>query len=148
MLPDVRRLISVEMIRDGGSFATKFESSDGNHYILFTKILVADVGPPKKDEHGYHQERELVGYDEPVIIDCDPAKRSQDTEKVRYSELSGPASRMPWDQARKIIGKIGDLAQGLSPIQADWLKRMTAIVEGDGRPPSGWPTRSTSHRRR
>jgi hypothetical protein len=47
MLPDVRRFISVEMIRDGGSFATKFESSDGNHYILFTKILVADVGPPK-----------------------------------------------------------------------------------------------------
>jgi hypothetical protein len=112
------------------------------------KILVADVGPPKKDEHGDHQERELVGYDEPVIIDCDPAKRSQDTEKVRYSELSGPASRMPWDQARKIIGKIGDLAQGPSPIQADWLKRMTAIVEGDGRPSSGWPTRSTSHRRR
>src|SRR5277367_3429281 len=146
MLPDVRRFISVEMIRDGGSFAAKFEGSDAKQYILFTKILFADVGPPKKDEHGYHQEMELVGYDEPVIIDCDPAKRPQDTEKVRYSELSGPASRVRWDQARKIIGTIGDLAHGLSPIDADWLKRMTAIVEGDGRPPSGWPTRLTSHR--
>src|ERR1035438_2404128 len=148
MLPDVRSFISVEMIRDGGSFAATFESSDANRYILFTKILFADVGAPKEDENGYHQERELIGYDEPVIIECDPAKRPQDTEKVRYSELSGPRSRIHWDQASKIIGKIGDLAHGLSPIEADWLKRMTAIVEGDGRPPSGWPTRSTWHRRR
>jgi hypothetical protein len=142
MLPDVCRFISVEMIRDGGSFAAEFESSDGNQYILFTKVQFANVGPPKKDEHGYHQERELVGYDEPVIIDCDPAKRPQDTEKVRYSGLSGPASPVPWDQARKIIGKIGDLAQGLSPIQASWLKRMTAVVEGEGHPPPGSETRS------
>jgi len=70
MLPDVRRFISVEMIRDGGSFAAKFESGDGNQYILFAQVHFADVGPPKKDEHGYHQERELVGYDEPVIINC------------------------------------------------------------------------------
>ena len=135
MLPDVRRFINVEMIRDGGSFAAKFESSEGNQYILFTKVHFADVGPPKRDEHGYHQEKELVGYEEPIIIDCDPAKRPQDTEEVRYSELSGPANRVPWDEAHKIIGKIGDLAQGLSLIQAGWLKKMTAVVEGEGHPP-------------
>ena len=146
MLPDVRRFISVEMIRDGGSFAAKFESGDGNQYILFAQVHFADVGLPKKDEHGYHQERELVVYDEPVIIDCDPSKRPQDTEKVRYSELSGPASRVPWDQARKIISKIGDLAQDLSPIAAGWLRQMTAVVEGEGHPPPGSKTRSAWHR--
>lgn len=77
----------------------------------------------------------LVGYDEPIIIDCDLAKRPQDTDRLRYSELSGPASRVPWDQACQIIGKIGDLAQGLSPIQAGRLKETTAIVEGEGHPP-------------
>ena len=143
MLPDVRRFISVEMIRDGGSFAAEFESSDGNQYILFTKVRFADVGPPTKDEHGYHQKREVVGYDEPVIIDCDPAKRPQDSEKVRYSALSGPASRVPWDQARKIIDKIGNLVHGLSPIQAGWLKEMTAVVVSEGHPPPGSETRST-----
>ena len=148
MLPDVRRFIGVEMIRDGGSFAAEFESSDGNQYILFTKVHFANAGPPKKDEHGDHQEKELVGYDEPAIIDCDPAKRPQDTEKARYTVLSGPASRVPWDQARQLIGKIGDLAQGLSPIQASWLKQMTAVVEGEGHPPPGSKTRSTWHRGR
>jgi hypothetical protein len=143
MLPDVRRFISVEMIRDGGSFAAEFESSDGNRYILFTRVHFVNVDPPKKDEHGYHQAMELVGYDEPVLIDCDPSKRPLDTEKVCYSELSGPASRVAWDQARQIIGKIGDLAQGLSPIQAGWLKEMTAVVEGEGHPPPGSKSRST-----
>ena len=142
---DVHKFISIEMIRDGGSFAFKFEDSEGNQYILFTKIRLADVGPPQKDQRGYSQEREVVGYDKPVIIDCDPAKRPQDTQTRIYSELCGPASRVPWKHARQIIGKAGQLAQGLSPIEEDWLKHITAIVEGDGHPPSGWPTRSMWH---
>ena len=143
---NVRKFIWVEMIRDGGSFALKFEGNDANQYILFTRIRLTNVGPATKDQHGYHQEKEIAGYDEPVIIDCDPAKRHQDTKHRIYSELSGPASRVPWDQARQIISKAGTLAESLSPIHADWLKRMTAIVAGDGHPPSGWPTRSTWHR--
>lgn len=144
---NVRGFIHVEMIRDGGSFALKFESSDANQYMLFTKIRFTDVGPPVEDKHGYHQEKEIAGYDEPIIIDCDPAKRPQDKTGRIYGDLNGPAIRVNWDQARQIIRKAAPLAQGLSPIDADWLKRMTAIVEGDGHPPSGWPTRSTWHRR-
>jgi hypothetical protein len=142
MLPKVRKFISIEMIRDGGSFALKFESGDGNQYILFTKVRFSDVGPVKKDQHGDQQEKELVGYDEPVIIDCDPAKRPQDAEKVRYSELCGPESRVSWHQAREIIAKVGGLVPGLSPIQADWLNQMTAVVQSSGNPPPGSKKRS------
>jgi hypothetical protein len=143
---DVRKFIWIEMIRDGGSFALRFESSDANQYILLTRIRFTNVGPPTKDQRGYHQEKEIAGYDEPVIIDCDPAKRPQDTRTRIYSELSGPATRVPWDQARQIISTAGTLAQGLSAIDAEGLKRMTAIVAGDGHPPPDWPTRSTWHR--
>ena len=138
MLPNVRKFISIEMIRDGGSFALRFENGDGNQYILFTKIRFSDLGPAKKDQHGHQQETELVGYDEPIIIDCDPAKRPQDTEKVRHSELCGPVSRVSWHQARQIIAEIGDLARGLSPIQTDWLNQITAVVQGEGHPPPGF----------
>lgn len=143
---DVHKFINVEMIRDGGSFACKFEGPDGNQYILFTKIRFANVGARKKEQRGYSQEKEIVGYDKPVIIDCDPAKRPADTKTRIYSELCGPAGRVSWRQARQIIGKAGTLAHGLSPLEADWLKRMTAIVEGSGDAPAGWPTRSTWHR--
>ena len=146
-MPDVDRFISVEKMRDGGSFAVKFDDRLGNQYILFTKIRFADVGQQKEDQHGYSQEREIVGYEKPVIIDCDPAKRPQNTETRIYSELCGPASRVSWDRARKIIGKLGDLAPGLAPIQAEWLKQMTAVVEGEGNPQPGSRTRSTWHRR-
>ena len=76
---DVLKFTSIEMIRDGGSFALKFEGREGNQYILFTKIRFANVGPPRKDEHGYSREREVVGYEKPVIIDSDPPKRPQNT---------------------------------------------------------------------
>jgi hypothetical protein len=146
MLLKVRKFIHVEMIRDGGSFALKFENGDANQYILFTRIRLTNVGPAVEDERDHHQEKEIAGYDEPVIIDCDPAKRPQDTKGHIYGDLNGPATQVNWDQARQIISDAGPLALGLSPIHAEWLKRMTAIVEGDGYPPSGWPTRSTWHR--
>jgi hypothetical protein len=143
---DVHKFINVEMIRDGGSFACKFEGRDGNQYILFTKIRFASVGASKKEHRDYSQKKEIVGYEKPVIIDCDPAKRPTDTKTRIYSELCGPAGRVSWRQAGQIIGKAGALAQGLNPIQADWFKRMTAIVEGDGHAPAAWPACSTWHR--
>ena len=138
----VRKFISVEMIRDGGSFALEFENCDGNRYVLFVKIRLAECGLAMEDQHGIHQERELEGYDAPLIIDCDPAKRPQNTDKVLYSVLCGPQSPVTWDQARQIVGEAVRLAQSLSPRDADCLKQMSAIVEGDGEPPPGSQNRS------
>ena len=135
MLLTVRKFISVELIRDGGSFALEFESCDGNRYILFIKIRLAECGPAKADQHGMHQERELDGYHAPLIIDCDPAKRPQNTDHVVYSVLCGPQSPITWHQARQIMGEAARLAQSLSAWDADWLQKMTAIVERDGEPP-------------
>src|SRR5262249_33249756 len=53
MLFNVRKFINVEMIRDGGSFALKFENHDGNQYTLFTKIRLANRGPVKKDNMAF-----------------------------------------------------------------------------------------------
>jgi len=127
---DVHEFISIEMIRDGGSFALKFQGRDGNRYILFTRIQFADVGPEREDERGYSQERETVGYGKPIIIDCDPAKRPQDTTGRIYGGLNGPSARISWGKARQILRRAGPLARGLGSIHADWLKLMTAIVEG------------------
>lgn len=92
MLLKVRKFIDIEKIRDGASFALDFQSCEGNRYILFIKIRLAKCGPAKTDQGGIHQESQLEGYDAPVIIDCDPAKRPRNTEKVIYSVLCGPKS--------------------------------------------------------
>ena len=124
MLLNVRKFICVEMIRDGGSFALKFENGDGNRYILFTKIRLAA-----------QQEKEISGWGEPVVIDCDPAKRPQDTDRIIYSELSGPASQISWHVARQILDDAETLAQGLTRNEAEWLRQMTLVADHEGRPP-------------
>src|SRR4029077_5467314 len=47
---DVSKFVSIEMVRDGGSFAFKFQGREGNQYILFTKIRFGDVVPTKEDQ--------------------------------------------------------------------------------------------------
>ena len=59
MLLGVRKFIDIEMIRDGGSFALDFETGEGNRYILFIKIRLAECGPAKTDQNGVHLERRL-----------------------------------------------------------------------------------------
>jgi hypothetical protein len=143
MLLNVHKFVSVEMIRDGGSFAAEFESPDGNRYMLFTKIQLVDCGPEEKGERGYRQEKELVGYVEPVIVDCDPAKRPPNTATRIYGAFSGPRTAITWDQARHIIDEVARLAPSLGPIQAGWLQQMVAVIHGNGHPPPGSKTRST-----
>ena len=82
MLLNVRKFIWVEMIRDGGSFALKFEGNDANQYILFTRIRLTNVGPATKDQHGYHQEKEIAGYDEINEITADMFQRFEDHSDV------------------------------------------------------------------
>jgi hypothetical protein len=142
-LVEVRQFVSVELIRDGGSFALKFEGRDGNEYIVFTKIRFADVGPEKKDKRGYHQGKEVKSYDQPLLIDCNPAKRPQDTGHIIYSELCEPTNRISWHQAREIMSVAGALAQNLRPLQVGWLEKMKAVIENEGVPPPGWERLST-----
>lgn len=114
--------------------------------FCFYKDSIAECGPVKTDQNGVHQEMKLEGYDAPVIIDCDPAKRPQNTDKVFYSVLCGPKSPVTWQQARQIVGEAARLAPSMSQWRADWMKQMTAIVQGDGEPAPGWPTQSMWHR--
>jgi hypothetical protein len=137
MLPNVCKILDVEMIRDGGSLAAKFESYTGGQYILFFQIHVVDRGPFEKEQ---------LGYREPVIIDCDPRKRPPNSSTVHYSELSGPSIPISWNEARNIVGQIERLAQELSPQRAEWLHEMIFACANDGHLPPG-PSRLKRVRR-
>ena len=93
------------------------------------------------------KKRNCSGYEEPVIIDCYSGKAAtRYREGTATATCRGLQAEFFGNEAHKIIGKIGDLAQGLSPIQAGWLTEMTAVVEGEGHPPPDSKTRSTWHR--
>jgi hypothetical protein len=115
--------IDVEMIRDGGSYAATFGSKSGRRYILFTRIKSID-----------HNEttRESIGYEQPILIDCDPTKRPPDTDKRMYSELSGPATPITWAEARAIMTLAKGLTEGLDEWRRKWLDQMTHVVTSQG----------------
>jgi hypothetical protein len=124
MIPPVTAVLNIEMIRDGGSLALQFESESFSRYILFTKIIVAP-GPKR------------CGYSEPVLIDCDPAKRPPDTDNRIYSELSGPADPVSWKEARAIIAAASRLVNGLSKWESRWLEMLKHVANTDGALPPG-----------
>jgi hypothetical protein len=129
MVPAVHRVISVEKIRDGGSLAARF-TSDGSAYILFVKLRSVFHGPP-----GSPAQVERLGFDRPVLIDCDPKKRPADTDQVIHSVLSGPSFPVSWREARELLCAISGLSGGLNRIESDWLREMVNAVSHEGRVP-------------
>src|SRR5271163_4697598 len=116
MLPAVRKVEGVERIRDGGSLAATFGSDESSRYILFV--------PFRHDGQ--------AGYDLPVLIDCDPAKRPPDTERVRYSELGGPYVSISWSQARVLLDEISKAVGPMDRFQTEALRKMLDIVQRSG----------------
>jgi hypothetical protein len=126
MAPVVQTVLGVETIRDGGSLAATFLDEHGSKWILFLKIDRAD-----------NEDRaERLGFKEPVLIDADPAKRPKDTERRIYSELSGPACRLTWEDAQGLVAQIAKLPIELNEWDTRSLNRLRIAVHGRGSLPS------------
>lgn len=125
MLPAVRKVEDVELIRDGGSFAATFESDGGERYTLLVEI---------DPEISILRDRKLARYNEPVLIDCDPAKRPQNTATVRYTELGGPSIPVSWAEAYILTTAISKQAKLASPIHHGWMLEMVDVVSREGKP--------------
>lgn len=126
MVRAVHRVIRVEKIRDGGSLAATF-TSEGSKYILFIRLQIVFHGLPGSPGH-----IERLGFDQPVLIDCDPKKRPADTDQVIHSELSGPSFPVSWSEARELLRSISGLSAGLNRIESDWLREMVNAASHEG----------------
>jgi hypothetical protein len=122
MFPPVSTVQKVEMIRDGGSLSIIYESEGRGRFILFTKLIMEREGGAWKKR----------GYSAPFVIDCDPAKRPPNTDKIIYGELSGPAEPISWAEARAIVDAASSLATGLREWESRWLKMLQYVTANDG----------------
>jgi hypothetical protein len=127
MLPAVRNVEGVELIREGGSLAAKFESDGGYRYVLFVRIQHLVGGVPLPD-------RKLAHDHQPILIDCDPAKRPPNTATVLYGELGGPSISISWGQAQGLMATIAEYAERASPRHTELLLDMIDVVSRRGRP--------------
>jgi len=82
MLPAVTHVLSVEMVRDGGSLVAIWNGGDGVEYWLLYPVIVESVGP----DHN-----RITGWDEPQV-------HARDTGAIH--ELSWQHAKILIDQFR------------------------------------------------
>ncbi len=128
-LPTPHVFIDAEMIRDGGSLSMTFEDQHQQRFILFVKIVMPSL---KSDDIRVLQR--AASYEAPVLIE--PAKRPPDTETVRYSELSGEASQLSWEEASSLMTVVAPWVSKLSALRLEWFNNLNDVIARHGKPPT------------
>jgi hypothetical protein len=110
MLPSIGLVLSVEMIRDGGSLAAVFQGSNGSKYWLFFEQESREL-----PSGGL----ERLGYKAPVVVERQP----------------GLAISVSWAQARIMLHQMRPLVPNAPSVK--WLDVMETVAESQGKIPSG-----------
>jgi hypothetical protein len=105
MIPPIGLLLSVEMIRDGGSLAAEFQCADAATYWLFFPLRMQELASG---------EIERLGYGQP-IISC---------------RIAGTSTEISWDHALALLNQMEPLLRDES--HREWLDAMRATARGGG----------------
>ena len=105
MLPPIAVVDSVEMIRDGGSFAAIFHGSDSCEYWLFFKILTRELND---------QTIERLGYATPKIVN-------------RHTNIEVPIT---WAHASTLLNQIGTMIHQSEDLKWHGMMQNIAISNG------------------
>ncbi len=127
----------IEMIRDGGSLAAKFTRVDDASNILFLKLRMENRGRPVIKGKFEVTVKANLGYELPVITDCDLTKRPPDINGKVYSELSGPATLLSWSEARSFVREVERVVENLGEQPLKWFHMIIFVVDNDGCLPPG-----------
>jgi hypothetical protein len=122
MLPQVEKLTSLDMYRDGGSISASFQARDGASYTLFFKIHHwSDRAPPATYDFARLERYSPTVYTSPITGVSDP-----DWEKKTEA--------ISWADARTLLD---ELTIHLDSFKSDhvWIfNEMKAAAMGDGIP--------------
>src|SRR6186713_1887421 len=105
MLPPVTHVLSVEMIRDGGSLAAVWSGGDGAEYWLFYPVKVESVDADRN---------RIAGWNGPQI----------------HVRGTGVVHELSWQHAKVLIGQFRALVA--KPHLLEVLDAMEEIAENSG----------------
>ena len=110
MLPSISLVLSVEMVRDGGSLAAVFQGSNGAVYWLFF---------PLRHQRLASGIFERLGYENPQVVE----------------RLTGVAVEISWQHAIVLLNQIRPLVPEHYDLQ--WLEAMSVTASTEGALPPG-----------
>jgi hypothetical protein len=105
MLPSIGLVLSVEMIRDGGSLVAMFQGSNGAEYWLFFELDARELPTGQL---------ERVAYKEPVVVE---------------RQVGLPVA-VSWEHAKIMLHQMRPLVPDTSSLK--WLGIMEATAETHG----------------
>jgi hypothetical protein len=110
LTPSFSLLLSVEMLRDGGSLAAMFQGADSAEYWLVLPVRTREL-PSGSIER--------IGYDMPVLVD----------------RQTGQEKQVSWQHARTILSQARAMLQAEDDRQ--WLEYMVETASKEGLLPAG-----------
>lgn len=120
MVPTIARVLSVEMIRNGGSLAAIFQDPRGLTYWLYFDLI------SQRLPDGVF---ERLGYETPVVFERQP------------SGMTNTAMNISWHHATVMLDRMRSLIEDedshARTESLRWLERMAETAQGEGRLPSG-----------
>ena len=105
MLPPVTQLLSVEMVRDGGSLAATFRGGNSSEYWLFFPVKIETIDPDHET---------ITGWNLPLILE----------------RSTGLQNEVSWQHAISFIGKLKPQAR--DPKHLALLDAMAEIAGASG----------------
>lgn len=120
MLPSISALVTVEMVRDGGSFAATFSGMNGSKYGLRMQVI-SDRGPSG----------ELIrrGYERPVVFE-----RIEVHDQQRWAWEAINEVELSWQHAVALLHQLRTHVR--SEPDARSLAAMIECAEGEGKCPA------------
>jgi hypothetical protein len=110
VLPSIALVLSVEMIRDGGSLAAAFQGGNGSEYWLFFRLVHRALPTGQL---------ERLHYEQSVVVE----------------RPYGSASEVSWRHALVLLNQMRSQLRSASDL--GWLETMVAVANAEGKLPVG-----------
>jgi hypothetical protein len=121
LLPAISNVLSVEMLRDGGSLSAVFKGTNGSEYRLMFQIET------EREESGPFVRK---GYARPVVFES-VSFLGETTREWRAMNEVG----ISWDHARALLAQMRGHA--ISGSDLKWLEAMEEVASTSGQLPAG-----------
>jgi len=123
MLPPISAIISIEMIRDGGSLEASFVGANGSKYCLHYTLIF---------ESGNSGEFVRLGYEKPVVFERLEVRQENGFKWHSIGEI-----QVSWAHAKVLLHQLRNHLR--NDDDAKWLEVMEEVANKDGQLPESIP---------
>ncbi len=123
MLPPICAIVSIEMIRDGGSLQAMFVGTNGAKYCLYFQLI---------SQEGASGELVRLGYEKPIVFERFQFRKQNQHEWQAINQVE-----VSWTHANMLLHQLRACPHGDE--DSKWLATMQKVADTLGEIPDDMP---------